>query len=140
MKPSCRLYNCMLCHKQTIICSYCDRGQIYCSLNCAFNARKQSQKLAAIRYQNTFRGKILHAARQAKYRQKQKIVTHQGSLALSQYAQMNLHKNKTEEIKNQHDAVPFVCCVCQKPVSNWLRHSFLRGRKNSIQKPYPQAP
>src|SRR5437667_5795015 len=110
MEPSSRLYACMLCHKQALICSFCDRGQIYCSKFCSSIARKQSQKLSAIRYQKTLNGKLHHAARQARYRRAhKKIVTHQGSPVLLLYASISLSENKTNEIKNQHTKRPFIC-------------------------------
>ena len=141
MEPSSRLYACMLCHKQALICSFCDRGQIYCSKFCSSIARKQSQKLSAIRYQKTLNGKLHHAARQAKYRRAhKKIVTHQGSPVLLLYASISLSENKTNEIKNQHTKRPFICCVCKKPLSTWVRHGFLPRREGRQRYGFPQAP
>ena len=88
MKDSARLFNCVSCHKLTIVCSDCDRGNIYCSEQCSGAVRKTSLLEAGKRYQSTFKGRLNHAKRQAAYRARliKKIeeiikVTHQGSQA-----------------------------------------------------------
>lgn len=76
MKHSLRLYSCTFCHTQVLICSNCDRGQIYCASTCALTARKKSCKQANRRYQKTFKGKMNNALRQRRFRQRsKKIVT-----------------------------------------------------------------
>ena len=86
MCDSGRLYNCALCHQQVIICSHCDRGNIYCADGCAQYARTHKQKAASKRYQSSPRGRQCHARRQRQYRQRQQgKVTHQGSSKLSAY-------------------------------------------------------
>ena len=79
MEPSVRLYNCARCHHQVIICSPCDRGNIYCAGPCAQAARKASLKAAGKRYQRSCRGRLKHAERQRRYRARRKKVTHQDS-------------------------------------------------------------
>ncbi len=79
MENTARLYNCARCHCQAIICSYCDRGNIYCGKSCADLARKVSLNAAGKRYQNTHNGRLKHAERQCQYRSSCKKVTHQGS-------------------------------------------------------------
>ena len=141
MGPSARLYQCMLCHKQVLICSFCDRGQIYCSKVCSSIARKQSQKLSAVRYQKTLNGKLHHAARQARYRYThKKIVTHQGSPALPSCDSIGMVKKSSDEIKSNHVVMGFVCCFCKKPVSVWIRCSFLRRRDAHKRQAFPQPP
>ena len=70
MEPTARLFQCALCHIQTMVCSKCDHGQIYCGDICAIFARKRSLKTVRARYQSTFKGKQNHAACQARYRMK----------------------------------------------------------------------
>ena len=79
MENTARLYNCARCHCQVVICSHCDRSNIYCSKSCAGLARKASLNAAGKRYQNTRRGRSNHAERQHRYRTRYKKVTHQGS-------------------------------------------------------------
>ena len=79
MENTARLYNCARCHCQVIICSHCDRGNIYCGKSCADLARKTSLSAAGKRYQRTRRGRLKHADRQRHYRSRCKKVTHQGS-------------------------------------------------------------
>jgi hypothetical protein len=92
-----RVFVCVRCSGQVIVCRCCDRGQIYCNSGCAEQARRQTLRSAGRRWQQTRRGRQLHASRAAKYRAKQaqgsdgatvgmppeehppEIVTHQGS-------------------------------------------------------------
>ena len=75
-----RMYNCAACHSLVIICSGCDRGNIYCQ-SCAPEMQKQRRRDASRRYQSTFKGKLNHARRQKNYRLRKeaKKVTHKGS-------------------------------------------------------------
>jgi len=80
MQSSARLFICAGCRAQVVICSHCDRGNRYCGPRCWQAARRQSQREAARRYQSTRRGRLCHAERQRRYRQRRKDkVTHQGS-------------------------------------------------------------
>jgi len=74
-----RLFLCARCRAQVLICSCCDRGQIYCAGSCAHEARHHAQRAAGRRYQASRRGRVNHAARAGRYRARQKNVTHQGS-------------------------------------------------------------
>ena len=79
MESSARLYNCACCHHQAMICSHCDRGNIYCGKSCAEQTRNASLRAAGKRYQSTRHGRFKHAERQRRYRSRFKKVTHQGS-------------------------------------------------------------
>lgn len=74
-----RFFLCARCRAQVLICSRCDRGQIYCASGCAQQARRLAQQAAGRRYQASRRGRLSHAARAGRYRARQKNVTHQGS-------------------------------------------------------------
>jgi hypothetical protein len=77
-----RLYNCLRCAVQVLICRDCDHGNIYCAGECAQISRLESLRRAAKCYQSTHDGACQHARRQSVWRKTQtKIVTHQGSLA-----------------------------------------------------------
>ena len=41
-----RLFLCARCQAQVLVCSCCDRGQIYCASGCAREARRQAQRAA----------------------------------------------------------------------------------------------
>jgi hypothetical protein len=74
-----RFFLCAGCRAQVFVCRHCDRGQIYCAGACAQDARQQAQRMAGQRYQESYPGRLNHAARTRRYRARQKIVTHQGS-------------------------------------------------------------
>ncbi len=144
MEPTPRLFQCVRCHNQTMVCSKCDRGQIYCSRECAVLARIKSMKLAGARYQASFTGRRKHAARQACYRQRLcKIVTHHGSPPPPPHAPMAPLENKPNQQKNGQMMLTLTCCFCERRVSDWLRHDFLRRRghnKSPGSHACPQAP
>lgn len=76
-----RLYSCGRCANQVRICRDCDRGNLYCAGACALIRRRESLRRAAERYQSSYRGACLHAARQSTWRKRQmQKVTHRGSL------------------------------------------------------------
>jgi len=74
-----RMYRCARCGCVALVCSGCDRGQIYCAAGCAKLARRESQRRVGARHQRTPEGRRNHAARQQRYRLRllQKV-THQG--------------------------------------------------------------
>ena len=78
-----RLFVCVGCRSQALICSCCDRGQIYCADDCADRARHHAQRAAGRRYQISRRGRLAHAVRARRYRARGKKVTHQGSPLLA---------------------------------------------------------
>lgn len=127
MKHSSRLYYCTLCHAQAVICSSCDRGQIYCNDTCSKTARLKSCREAEKRYQLTPGGRHKHAARQKCYRmrQKEKVTDHSSSTP-AHNGLLDSVKNKTKEVDVGQDSRVTRCCICKKPVSSWLRSGFLR--------------
>lgn len=81
--PSARLFICTGCRAQSLICSCCDRGQIYCAGGCGPLARRRSQRAAGARYQTSRHGRRAHAERARRYRARREKVTHHGSPAPS---------------------------------------------------------
>ena len=90
MDQPARLYLCARCRTQVVLCSYCDRGNRYCGRACRRTAREAAQRLAAQRYQRSWRGRIAHARRSRRWRERRcaaaggvpddaQNVTHQGS-------------------------------------------------------------
>ena len=92
MEPSARLYLCARCHVQVVVCRRCDRGNRYCGRLCRGLARAEARRQAAQRYQRSWRGRLAHALRSRRWRQRQAAarrdngdaqnVTHQGSRAV----------------------------------------------------------
>jgi len=76
---SARLFICAECRTQALICSCCDRGQIYCAGDCRRLVRRRRQRAAGARYQISQRGRRAHAERASRYRARREKVTHQGS-------------------------------------------------------------
>lgn len=80
-----RQFLCARCRKQVVLCSRCDRGNRYCGRACARQARVDGRRKTTSRYQRSFRGRLAHAARSRRWRQRRaeaaQNVTHQGSQA-----------------------------------------------------------
>ena len=88
-----RRFVCMRCRAPVLVCSHCDRGQIYFATGCATTARRERQREAAQRYQCSRHGRFKHAARTQRWRERRAVlamsaatsaaqsVTHQGSPA-----------------------------------------------------------
>jgi hypothetical protein len=75
-----RFFVCARCRKQVLICTRCDRLQIYCAAGCAALTRREKQREAGRRYQSSRQGRAAHAERSQRFRTRCKSVTHQGSL------------------------------------------------------------
>ena len=144
MEPTPRLFLCIRCHEQVVLCSWCDHGQIYCGNVCAFFARQKSLRLARSRYQKTFIGRRNHAACQARYRAKlKKKVTDHTSPPVVQIVPMQSRVNKPKKTENGQIKPTLTCCFCKKNVSAWIRNDFLRRRshkKSTRSRVCPQAP
>ncbi len=78
-----RFFLCACCCMQVLVCSHCDRGQIYCIDQCAAATRQALQREAGRRYQQSRAGRFKHAARMRRWRERRTAlaqkVTHQGS-------------------------------------------------------------
>lgn len=81
MDVSARQCLCARCRVAFLICRRCDRGQRYCGPHCATTARRERRRASNRRDQNTFRGRLFHARRQHRLRERQQKVTDQGSVA-----------------------------------------------------------
>jgi hypothetical protein len=74
-----RMYLCGRCRGRAVICRSCDRGNLYCSRSCSDGARREKQKEARGRYQQSREGRSRHAQAQQRYRDRKKQkVTYQG--------------------------------------------------------------
>ena len=89
LEPAARRFLCARCRTPVLVCSACDRGQIYCASGCSAVARRQSQRAAAQRYQRTRCGRFMHAARTRRWRERQAVLT---SLSPTSPAQSVTHQ------------------------------------------------
>lgn len=128
-----RLFLCAGCRSQVVICSCCDRGQIYCNGGCAVRARQRTLQAAGRRYQASPRGRLRHAARMDRYRSRQKKVTHHGSPTLAASDLL-----AAVAIAAVRDVVPAAaglgppgphCHWCGRGCPPLLRQGFLRRRR-----------
>ena len=128
-----RLFNCARCVCQVVICSHCDHGQIYCAGDCAGTARTESVRQSGQRYQASHNGQLKHAARQARYRERQRQkVTHHGSDRRSRHASLVrqlkwlLREITSNPIRpNSAIAAELTCHFCHQPCSPFSRWVFL---------------
>jgi len=107
MCQSGRIYNCERCNQQVIICSRCDRGNIYCAGQCADLARKEKQAETQKRYLESDKGRKAHARNQDDYRQRQKEkVIYQSSQYLVHYDELitgeSIAKSPSHQVLNEN--------------------------------------
>ena len=123
MEKNARLFNCHRCNVPVIICSDCDRGNIYCGSNCSQAARVQNHRMANAAYQNTIKGKLNHAERQRRYRMRQstKKVTDHSSIIEPPDGSL-----PSEPSEGCAQPVESLCCsFCGKQVPPYLRIGYL---------------
>ena len=65
-----RLFLCAGCRVQVVLCSHCDRGNRYCSRSCWRQTHDLARREAACRYQRSRGGRVRHAARSHRWRQR----------------------------------------------------------------------
>lgn len=96
------------CGLHVLLCSRCDRGNRYCSRQCARQARLESLRAAGRRYQRGRRGRFRHAARQAKYRSRLTVqkVTHQSIIEQSPLGTLCLTTDPTASSAAPAPVVP----------------------------------
>ncbi len=130
MLPSARRYYCPRCDRPTYICRHCDRGNMYCTRTCAEIARKKSLRRAGARYRLTRRGRHNNAARQGRFRARQKEkVTHQGSLPiLAPVLLLRALNTRGSPVELERDCTPkaIFCHICHRQCDPFLRNRFLR--------------
>jgi len=134
-----RLFLCAGCRRQVIICSCCDRGQIYCTGACAQGARHRTMQQAGRRYQASHRGRRMHAARMSQWRARQQKVTHHGSPApgssdLVALAAMTATRAAVAPAERARLPGPH-CHWCGRTCLPLLRQGFLRRRRRHRGRP-----
>jgi len=129
MQTSSRLYHCCRCHAQVIVCSRCDHGQRYCPDQCRHEARSDSLKRAARKYQSSRAGRFNNAARQQRFRQRQKQkVTHHGSPENGFNDLLKADLAQPEKAKKPWlTRSTLYCHHCGAVCEPFLRHDFLHS-------------
>ena len=141
MELSARLYNCVGCHALVIICSHCDRNNIYCGSTCWRSCSYSIMLFGVSAIPKNSRGRHKHAERQQRYRERQKNkVTHHTSPVLPPRVVLPPEPNERilESVNDYRH-----CHFCSKPVSLFLRRGYLRhAKKNSSPRSpsWPLAP
>lgn len=127
---SARMFMCARCHANTMVCSCCDRGNVYCPL-CRTIARKEARRQTAKRYQQSYIGRSKHAERQRRYRERQRHleakVTHQGRTA----SKIVIKPNDRQKVVNQQAEMPYkvqlnaiICDYCKEICTPYVRRNF----------------
>ena len=127
---SLRFFLCARCRHQVVICRRCDRGQTYCSKACAQEARRSNQRDAGRRYQSSERGRANHAERSRRYRARKKNVTHRGPVARSDLPPVGSTVHRGGSRTPAASGRIANCHWCGSCASQFIRHDFLRRRRN----------
>lgn len=132
MESTGRFFLCGRCRAQVLLCSHCDRGQIYCGNGCSKVARRRSLQAAGRRYQRSRRGRFAHAERSRRYRLRRKIVTHQGSPAPEPEGLLPLPSEGTANppvfIAFPPPTTAWHCHRCGRRCAEFVRLGFRRRR------------
>jgi hypothetical protein len=152
MERPARLFLCAGCRVQVVLCSHCDRGNLYCSRPCWRLSRDAARRDAAHRYQSSWRGRLAHAERSRRWRQRHAArsagdghgvegaenVTHQGSqpgvaaapLAAWTHDTTSSSPDATTIVapgeQDTAPAAPWTCCRCTVALPACVRQGFLR--------------
>ena len=151
-----RLFLCAGCRVQVVLCSRCDRGNRYCGRACWRLVRNAARRKAARRYQCSRPGRIAHAARSRRWRQRHSLggdddnsngstaaadnVTHQGSHAgvlaapLATCTHDTAHSTLLDPIAVAPAALGH-CQRCGAAQPHWLRQGFLRRSARALTAP-----
>jgi len=126
------LFLCADCRAQALICGCCDRGQIYCTGDCALRARRRKQHAAGRRYQTSRRGRLAHAERARRYRARCNKVTHQGSPQPPSDDLLSPGSpTMASDAVSSDERLPQAgshCHWCGRRCPDLVRHGFLRRR------------
>ena len=141
------MFHCARCCRLVVICTRCDRGQRYCSADCAQVQRRRSVGEACRRYQQTPLGARNNAARQKRWRLRiASTVTHHTSTTHQHLREetpgQNVHQeacdatsNRTLVISN-HMPVTIPagevgprCDFCGRPCGSYARWGTLSAER-----------
>lgn len=132
-----RLYLCARCRAQVVICKPCDRGQRFCTRECARATRREQVREAGRHYQDSRRGRLAHALRQARYRERRQKVTHRGSLTPPANDVLQSSSNDVaiaveNIVEVAATSCAFQCARCGRSLSPFVRRDFIRRRGRDV--------
>jgi hypothetical protein len=132
-----RLFLCLCCRQQIVVCSRCDRGQVYCGRECASEVRRSRQREARRRYQASERGRQMHAARSRRYRARGRRVTDQGRILVAPPGRQPEPAHTDARVAQPAISVVTgrltACYRCGDPVSKMVRQfPIRRSRRRPI--------
>ena len=119
-----RLFYCSRCHRLVSICLTCDRGQRYCSAQCAQSSRREKQCEAAARYRKTQKGRESARARQQRFRDRSGSVTHQGPAFAQVGGDAEPKRQQPADTGGREgkDPIAYIQCrVCSSPNNGFFR-------------------
>jgi hypothetical protein len=142
-----RRFLCARCRVVAYLCTACDRGQRYCSDECSLAARRRSQRESDRRYQSSERGRLKHAERARRYRQRCRSVTEQGAVvsaerdvcSTSATSEVSTPSSAEEtattvasgsSTDKQAHSGQVSCHLCRRWCDPWIRHAPLRRRRS----------
>jgi hypothetical protein len=130
MQQTGRMFLCGRCRAQVVLCSRCDRGNVYCGSACAQARRRESVRAAGKRYQDSRAGRFAHAARSRRYRARGQNVTHQGSVVTPAGA---LLAPVAVLLPPSPASVPTArCSRCGAPRASAVRRGWLRHHRRVV--------
>ena len=128
-----REYRCGRCQRVVSICRFCDRGQRYCGPTCSSLARRESQREASRRYQQTEEGRRNHAARQNNYeRRRRETLARQDVEQSGVPLKKRVGRMRKSSRRQRARIGASTCCWCQRHVSGWVRMSFISNRSGPL--------
>ena len=141
MRDSIRRFFCAGCDALVFICTSCDRNQRYCAGGCARAARTRSVADAKRRYASSIRGRLKHAERSQRYRDRRKSVTDHSSLSVAEHDVLNTSAASaaiTLSCVDETATTPVTvraaggvsCSFCRRWCGPWIRHAPLRRRSS----------
>lgn len=151
-----RLFLCAGCRIQVVLCSRCDRGNRYCGRACWRQTHDAARREAACRYQRSRGGRVRHAARSQRWRQRAALraaqgdgvdtagpagedaahkVTHQGSLPGVAAASLAACTHDIAAAATTALPQPRRCHHCAAAQPDWLRQGFLRRGRHAMTLP-----
>jgi hypothetical protein len=148
VQESIRRFLCAGCRAAAYLCPACDRGQRYCSDVCAHAARRRAQCESDRRYQSSERGRLKHAERARRYRERRRSVTEQGPVsspeqdlrstsAPSPVPTSSPPEETATTLAGTGEKAHFGqvnCHRCRRWCNPWIRHAPLRRRRSRPQR------
>ena len=140
-----RLFLCVRCREQVVLCSRCDRGQRYCGQTCSDAVRRANQRAAGQRYQCSSAGRAKHAERSRRWRLRQRERQRDPTVDASAPV---THHSPPEPVGSTPGPVAAAerspasvglempaqwhCPGCTTQLQPWVRQGFMRRRRTVV--------